>query len=810
MKNRWQIMIWLALGASMMMIWSCGLFKKAKEVKEDPPALLWLLNKPGTVKDEALKAGRTADTFPAADEDYFHEMDYGVELTSDEVKGRNNWLVWTGGNDWFWNWLSDYTFANFDLLKVVSSHPDLKGRRENRWYWYGVVNEPGFEQWRAPEGCDHKTEDCGDPDRHGLWLDKRVGDPDPFENEEKYPGVKIGARGTTVDGKTMPVGSYYGQGTGIIGLRLFPNPAFNEEAAKEWDPVRYYNDKAYYSKPGLVKPYRVGMSCAFCHVGPSPIRPPADFENPEWANLTSNPGAQYYWFDRIFIWEANDANFLYQWYKTYLPGTLDTSLVSSDNINNPRTMNAVYNLPARLKAARRWHWETLAGDELNNKQFTDYERTKAFDGWEPPKVSTAMVLKDGADAVGVLGALNRVYVNIGLFGEEWVLHFLPAVGGKKITPFEIAVAEKNSTMWNATTEQTPDLAAFFLKTAKPDDLEMAPGGKDYLTYDEGVLTQGKLVFAENCARCHSSKQPEVLCELGEDCPEGGIIENTADHFDWLKKEVLKPDFLADNYLSTDKRIPVTELGTNICSPLGTNAIKGDIWDNFSSQTYKELPAVGTVTLHNPVDGSTFEYEMPGGGRGYTRVPSLVSLWSTAPFLLNNSVGDFHWEGTVEARMKSFDDSIEKMLWPEKRKKDSDVPSLPGYIQRTTATSYLEVPPGALPEFLRKIVGDVKIGPIPKGTPVGLIMNTNLTRTDDIKANLAMEGKLLKILPKLIKDLKQVEGKSDEEARAIFRNLVPDLMAASKCPDYVVNKGHYFGTNLADEDKRALIEFLKHM
>jgi hypothetical protein len=41
-----------------------------------------------------------------------------------------------------------------------------------------------------------------------------------------------------------------------------------------------------------------------------------------------------------------------------------------------------------------------------------------------------------------------------------------------------------------------------------------------------------------------------------------------------------------------------------------------------------------------------------------------------------------------------------------------------------------------------------------------------------------------------------------------------LMDLSKCPDYIVNRGHYFGTALApeppmtDQDKLALIEFLK--
>jgi hypothetical protein len=50
---------------------------------------------------------------------------------------------------------------------------------------------------------------------------------------------------------------------------------------------------------------------------------------------------------------------------------------------------------------------------------------------------------------------------------------------------------------------------------------------------------------------------------------------------------------------------------------------------------------------------------------------------------------------------------------------------------------------------------------------------------------------------------------------VFKNLVPDLLQVSKCPDFVVNRGHYFGTSLlkeetplSDDDKRALIEFLK--
>jgi hypothetical protein len=37
---------------------------------------------------------------------------------------------------------------------------------------------------------------------------------------------------------------------------------------------------------------------------------------------------------------------------------------------------------------------------------------------------------------------------------------------------------------------------------------------------------------------------------------------------------------------------------------------------------------------------------------------------------------------------------------------------------------------------------------------------------------------------------------------------PALMAASKCPDFVLDRGHYFGEALTDQEKTDLIAFLK--
>ncbi len=367
---------------------------------------------------------------------------------------------------------------------------------------------------------------------------------------------------------------------------------------------------------------------------------------------------------------------------------------------------------------------------------------------------------------------------------------------------------------------------------RPDKLADTPEGKANPP-DAGRLDQGKTIFAENCARCHSSKQPPNVCLFGQPCKAGQIIENTGAYFDWMRAEVKKPDFLDNNFLSTDRRVSIQEIGINACSPLATNAIRDNIWDNFSSETYKTLPATGKVTFYNPIDGTPFDYDMPGGGRGYVRPASLVSVWSSAPFLQNNSVGDFNGDPSVAGRLKAFDQAIEQMLWPEKRARDpiigNQVPG-PSHILRTTATSWLKVPAGYLPgdlsyfagtwgawlhylaPWLFTTAGDLEIGPIPKGTPVNLLANLNpLSESTDPKDRIAHTKKLIDLVLKLKHDLKSLPpNATDAQATEVFVKRVPELLSLNKCPDFIVNKGHYFGSNLADGDKRALIEFLKTM
>ncbi|HEY6987302.1 MAG TPA: hypothetical protein VH369_02895, partial [Bryobacteraceae bacterium] len=378
-------------------------------------------------------------------------------------------------------------------------------------------------------------------------------------------------------------------------------------------------------------------------------------------------------------------------------------------------------------------------------------------------------------------------------------------------------------------------------------LKDAPGGEQYLTKDKALLTRGKIVFAETCARCHSSKLPPAAPGLdpggcaGKDymtCwSKYWVWTKTPEFKEQMRKIVLADDFLNNNYLSAEFRVPVTLLHTNACSPLATNAIGGNIWNDFSSQSYKDLPSAGEITWYHPVTGEPHKYTLPAGGRGYTRPPSLISLWSTAPFLLNNTVGKFEESPSVEARMRSFNDSIEKMLWPEKRDHDQVLGAkIPGRIDRTTTRSFLHLASGFLPDALQKLrapsqrllpwlFGDdgVQLGPIPAGTPVGLLTNLNpLAESNNPAKHMEQAGKLVDLLIRMKVDLLRLPSNAtDEQARQVLKNLVDPMLGLSKCPDLIVNRGHYFGTGyiepgqsgpaepgLSDQDKRALIEFLK--
>jgi hypothetical protein len=268
----------------------------------------------------------------------------------------------------------------------------------------------------------------------------------------------------------------------------------------------------------------------------------------------------------------------------------------------------------------------------------------------------------------------------------------------------------------------------------------------------------------------------------------------------MRREVVKPDFLENNFLSTEERIPVTAVQTNAARALATNATAGHVWDNFSSQTYKQLSSAGTIQVVNPFDQSTLDFVLPSGGPGYYRVPSLAGIWATAPFLHNNALGKYTGDPSVAGRLTAFEDAMEQLLWPEKRAGFAS-------ILRTNAESYIEIPITYLPKEFEPLSQDgyLRIGPIPANTPINMLANADLDLSnsrkdmDRIKLIARAQTALLRI---------RTEKLSPEETQKVLPGLVPDLLKISKCPDFIEDRGHYFGTELSDADKRALIEFVK--
>jgi len=81
--------------------------------------------------------------------------------------------------------------------------------------------------------------------------------------------------------------------------------------------------------------------------------------------------------------------------------------------------------------------------------------------------------------------------------------------------------------------------------------------------------------------------------------------------------------------------------------------------------------------------------------------------------------------------------------------------------------------------------------------------------------LSHRQRVLQLVIDINSKLKQLGPNTTEaQTQEILKPLADQFMALSKCPDYVVNRGHYFGTGydneaaLSDADKNALIEFLK--
>jgi hypothetical protein len=639
-----------------------------------------------------------------------YEVGY-TGLTPLQRQGRDTWYRWTGGDrdaqgnvvgdQALWRILAVRSHGTVDLLQAVDSR--FRGERFKR---FGVMNDPDCTQANAP-------------DQYGLWLDTCL-------QEDATELV--------------------GEPAGIIGLRRFRNPKFDPKA---WDVARYLADPAK-----IEPPYLIGVACGFCHVSFNPLRPPADPEHPTWQNLHPGIGNQYF-REQIFntskypaARELKPSDFRWQVAHAEPPGTSDTSQVVTDHINNAGTINNIAYLNFR---------------PMHQGVMADGSVRQVFH-----------VLKDGADSVGssclddptekpgvndTACAALRGYVNIGVCADAWTSLHDPVYGLKKAqSPFNIKQARQVSApcneSWTGTVARLEGLEAF-LRTLAPLHLANADGGSQYLPTDEAALRRGKIVFAENCARCHSSKQPHAGYK-------GSQVQ-------WFRDAVLREDFLDGNFLSDDEKRPVSQIGTNAERALATNAERGQIWEEFSSESYKAAPSVSITGLVDPLHPLLrLAPVFATGGRGYYRTPSLVNVWATAPFLHNNSVGLYNGDPSVAGRLAAYDSAMTMLLWPERR---SGLKS----IRRTTERSRFEFENG----------DSVCVA---RNTPIDLITNVHVAPGEHFGRSKFLDNLMCRVT-----------------GSGVMNGL---FLLNDNAPDFVQDRGHTYGAGLADDDKHALMEYMK--
>lgn len=897
-------------------------------------------------------------------------------MAQEAIRGQNAWMLWSGGNEAFWGWLQENNYGITDFLVVLDSR-----KRGDRFKKVGLINQPGMKS---------RT----DRTILGLYLDQADTDASVMQPKDANYARPAGTAGEFF--KPYDVKAYqevlsqlpndgadpavYGYSTGVAGLRLFPNPDFFADTAgakrarKYWQ-VRveqrsnnpednYYDNAQIPSDPDLIRPFRIGVTCAFCHIGPHPLNPPADPENPEWANLSSTIGAQYWRGSKAFSNLKKEKSFLYQVVNSWRPGTLDTSLISTDQINNPNTMNALFGIPARMGRALENPPEVQSKANL---LLPAVEDTMPFAN---PRHTPRMLI-DGADSIGIKAAFARVYLNIGTYHQQWIRLHNPIFGFRKQRPFELATIAEQSAYWRAMqSDRISDLVKFFMYSNQagetvtgPMKLANAPGGQDELALDrDDDRVKGRKVFLDNCAICHSSKQPQgfklsfsrywnyyeppkpgapAQFVLPMDFAEWEVFRRSATYGEY-KKRIAElagdgaptPDlFLQNNYLSSDIRIPVTLVGTNSARAVATNAMRGQVWDNFSSETYKSLKPVGPVRFYNPYSGAAVDewgnndsYFPAGGGPGYYRPATLISIWATAPFLHNNALGLYTGDPSVRGRLLAFDDGIDKLLWRERRlpstdAKDGDLRLThanlaghdTGFIYRTTERSRLDIPPKFVRQLLVGVIGEtwtsiltlylwialgvvalvfiwigrqqhagfallllgvlvaaalrvtridtiypalwfvpgvtvalalvlwvtprrravarlffgvlaasffalafvasdwvdgkrgvLNVGPVPQGTPVSLLMNLNpqAPAGDLVEAVSAVMRGLLRIVKDNLSDANGAALHAFEAEAGLA------LLKVSKCPDFVLDRGHWFAEGLSEDEKQQLKAFLK--
>ena len=606
-------------------------------------------------------------------------------------------------------------------------------------------------------------------------------------------------------------------------------------------------------------PFLIGTSCGSCHIAFDPLNPPADPAHPKWENIKGLVGNQYTRMSELLGSGMPRSSLEYQMFAHARPGVTDTSAISHDQINNPGTINALINVAQRPvfkgESITKWRKASTCGTEKDEgkcwcepgRSGKCWEMSTRDDDTTPVNLGGQKVvlpgvhhiLKGGEDSTGALEAIQRVYFNIGSCSEQcWVNHFSdlrqvdPEARGFGQTPFNVGQCRRDCPNFRAVEDRLQNILDFFasaesdetnLQAARANARKASNPAVSYTRADlaaeletefgKGAVGRGQTVFADNCARCHSSV-PESA---------GGSFKNR----DFAAPNEAHPRKIRADFLGNEQSTPVTEVGTYRCRALHSNHKVGHLYMEYGSNSMHKRPVVADIPERN---------ELKDGGRGYLRNISLVNVWATAPFMHNNAIGpeicgnpankdnDFHraryvdpegkllasqpeclrYDPSVDGRFDLYKRSMYDLLHPKDRGS-----------KRTLTNADLLIDVGLRPldgKVEKPLLGFGQVK-IPAGTSAGflnglqhkqLVGDLYLAKRDPAKLEAAGKKDLVPTLQAMADDVMKQPSRFVE----ILREK-RDFLSANyqTCTQEIENEGHRFGEDLSEADKRALTAFL---
>ncbi len=796
----------------------------------------------------------------------FYAGDAG--LTDAERAGRHIWYFATAGNSRFYG----YTFPQRTGV-LIDWHRVLRAdQRNDRFKAWGLINDPGCCM-PGSRDCPAKSLDetygfeyCVGDDVLLKYIGKPgYRDPACDFKDAALDAQDIHSKDGKLDQRHNACDLAFGTSTGALGVRKFPNPRFDKarwlklnSSPGSWDgynknlssePKNSDSRVSHLGDGSIEPPFLIGTSCGSCHIAFDPLHPPADPANPQWTNIKGTVGNQYSRMSEMLTSGMPVNSLEWQVFSHARPGTNDTSAIATDQINNPGTINALINLGKRptFKNETVLRWRKVTACTAGAAEETCWcEPGRDGKCWEKKLAQESGVhhiLKGGEDSIGKLEAVQRVYINIGVCAEQcWANHFSdlrqldPQQRNFGQSPLDIGQCRRDCPNFRAIEDRLPNIFDFLAsKEAHATDLQAARAvASGRTTYSEknlvadlekdfgsGAVERGRLLFAENCARCHSS-----------------IPESVGNEFKNRDFRKVDANGMREDWLGNDQPVKATEVGTYRCRALHSNHMAGHVYAEYGSETMrKQAPDPNIAEPHE-------------GGRGYYRNISLLSLWAHAPFMHNNSIGpelcgkpsnaanDFFrpryvdvsnsklpllpadkqpacwaYDPSVDGRFKLYVESMQQLLNPDTRGKK---------ITRFNFPVELDFGPKLWDGRDEKQILGLKLE-VPAGTAAGTLGNfLHKQFVNDLilghKDRPALEKKL-------VAQLGGAEGKALTQAMAdTLAAIVKDpngmvsavgkhpkiLNAYSSCTADIENDGHRFGEGLSANDKNALIAFLATM